>query len=464
MSLSLKARFTITFSFLFAILIFPFLGAVTYFLVVALESDLQIQTIHDYEQIMIVFDEQPSWELALEELYEEEADEFNIHIRILDKGLSTVFLSAGLKDVSYSIDDLKLKNGGDAAMWSEGQAGGIPHMVLTEMFYPKDKEPHYCQIWKSEENINKIERKFIVINLIGLPFIIFISVLLGMFFSKRALIPVELIRQKTEEIHSDDLSSRLPYPPHKDELYWLTDTFNRLLDRIEKAFDGMRRFTADASHELRIPLTNLKGTIDVALQRKRTVEEYEAVLKDAQEEVDRLADLVRSLLVLARIDAKKFSIEKSQVNLSQFLNQVFKYAQTLNKDNEMRLQLEEIPSIDVFIDSEKLTQLLLILLDNAVKYNRAGGSVSLSAEKNKDGVTIIVADTGDGIPNEEQEKIFERFYRIEKSRSRDKGGTGLGLSIARSIAVAHQGSLTVQSTPGKGSIFRLFIPLGQTPY
>ena len=458
MSLSVRSRLTFSFSALFGVLLIPFLGAIYFFLSASLEADLRRQIIHDYSQIMIVFEEHPKWEMALEELYREEADEFSIQIRVLDSALKQEFVSYGLKENTFSFAESDLSKLKEGAHWSTGLIAGEPHIILTQRFFPKDRESHFCQIWKSKQGIIEITNRFLTIVLFGIPFIFGFSILVGLFFSKEALQPFDVIRQKADQIRADDLSARLPYPRNSDETHKLTDTLNRLLDRIEKSFDGMKRFTSDASHELRIPLTNLKGMIEVALRKKRTVDEYQADFKDALEEVERLNDLVRNLLVLARVDAKKLNLNKKKIDLSIFIQEFIKWINPLAQQKQINIHFKEAAPLEIYSDPDKLKQILLILVDNAFNNSAEGSSITISTIKNTDGVVISVLDTGKGIPSEYHEKIFERFFRLDDSRDRKEGGTGLGLSIARSIAEAHNGKLTVESAAGKGSTFHLFLP------
>ncbi|MFN0118088.1 MAG: sensor histidine kinase, partial [Elusimicrobiota bacterium] len=238
-----------------------------------------------------------------------------------------------------------------------------------------------------------------------------------------------------------------------------TNTLNNLLGRIQQTMNQMKRFIADASHELRIPLAGLRGTVEVAMRKKRSVEEYEQILDTVHLESERLSELVASLLSLARTDAGELKLEKVDVDLETFLENVFEEAQALNAEKRVTLRHGDIPKGKAHFDEARIHQLLINLIENAIHYNRPGGEIILSGSFKDNKLVLSVKDSGIGISQEDQSKIFDRFYRVDKARSREAGGTGLGLAISRSIAEAHNGTLTVQSVVNEGSEFTLTLPL-----
>jgi heavy metal sensor kinase len=244
-----------------------------------------------------------------------------------------------------------------------------------------------------------------------------------------------------------------------DELDRLAQTLNAMLVRLDAAFQEMRQFTADASHELQTPLTILKGEVEVALRSPRSPEEYQRILKSALEEIDRIARLVEGLLLLARADAGVLRMDRRPLDLAQLIAEVYGQTCVLAEARSLNFRLGPVEPISVQGDYAHLRRLLLNLVDNAVKYTPADGHVTISLQSSGGWASIRVEDTGMGIPPEDQERIFQRFYRSAEARSLGEGGAGLGLCIARSIAEAHGGRIEVKSTPGGGSTFTVLLPI-----
>jgi heavy metal sensor kinase len=260
-------------------------------------------------------------------------------------------------------------------------------------------------------------------------------------------------------ISAEHLAGRLEETGADDELGRLAQTLNEMLSRLDVAFKEMRQFTADASHELQTPLTILKGEIEVALRSPRGLEEYERILKSALEEIDKIAHLVEGLLLLARADAGVLRMDQRAVDLGQLVDEVYGQARILAEARSLNLRLGAVEPVSTQGDYTHLRRLLLNLVDNGIKYTPPGGKVTLSLQSSGGWASIRVEDTGIGIPQEDQARIFQRFYRSPEARSRAEGGAGLGLCIARSIAEAHGGRIEVESHPGQGSSFTVLLPI-----
>jgi signal transduction histidine kinase len=270
----------------------------------------------------------------------------------------------------------------------------------------------------------------------------------------RALRPIDTIAQTARQITAaDDLSRRIPYDS-EDELGHLTRIFNQTLERLERLFNAQRRFVADVSHEMRTPLTTIRGNL--SLMRRIGYDEEAVAAIDS--EAQRMTRLVEDLLMLAKADAGRITLDKIIVELDTLVLEVYNQAIILS-DGTVAVHLGQIDQARVLGDTDRLKQLLLNLVTNALKYTPAGGSVTLSLSLDGDWVRVDVADTGIGIPASDLPHIFDRFYRVDKARARAMGGTGLGLSIARWIAEAHGGKLSVVSEVGKGSTFSITLPL-----
>lgn len=284
----------------------------------------------------------------------------------------------------------------------------------------------------------------------------------GYWLSRRALAPVDALARTARTISGHNLSSRLEALHTGDELQRLSDTLNEMLARIEAAFLRITEFTADASHELRTPIALIHTEAELALRRSRDEAEYREALRHILQEADRTAKLIEELLSLARADSGREAFDLHPIDLLPTLREsASKWNQVASLHNlqfEEHLETERLP---VMGDENALRRVIDILLDNALKYTPAPGKLTLSAEQHPNGVVVTVEDTGIGIAPEDQSRIFERFYRVDKARSRELGGAGLGLAIAQWIVQLHKGTITVRSELGRGSIFQLEIPSQQ---
>ncbi|MBI4287843.1 MAG: HAMP domain-containing protein [Chloroflexi bacterium] len=283
----------------------------------------------------------------------------------------------------------------------------------------------------------------------------------GLFLAGRTLRPVDRITRTAQEIGESDLSRRINVAG-EDELGRLASTLNRMIERLEAAFNRQRQFTADASHELRTPLAVMQAESTLALSKERTESEYRKSLELVSLESGYMSSLIDKLLFLARADAGKEPLELEKVNMTGLLEELSADVEALAREKGPQFKLGPLEDATVRGDRVKLRQLLLNLLENAVRYTPGGGSISATVATEGDMAVVTVSDTGIGISAEHLPHIFERFYRVDKARSRADGGAGLGLAIARYIAEVHGGRIEVESEPGKGSAFRVMLPLGKT--
>lgn len=291
--------------------------------------------------------------------------------------------------------------------------------------------------------------------LLGVGILSLLAGFAGYFLASRALAPIDKITSTARRISTKDLTARLNLPDTGDEVSRLANTFDDMLSRIESGFTRERKFTADASHELRTPLTVMQTILDFVREGERPAREYREALDDLAEETDRLQGLVEDLLQLARGE-RGLDHYREEIDLAILLADVADSLRPLAENNELRLTCDLPPSLVISGDTDQLIRLIVNLLDNAIKFTEHG-AITISAQQVDGQAVIEVADTGIGIPQEHVPHIFERFYTVETARS--SGGAGLGLSIARQIVQAHNGRIEVQSEIGRGSRFKVYLPI-----
>jgi len=303
-------------------------------------------------------------------------------------------------------------------------------------------------------------RDLVWILLATTPLVLVIATIGGYWMSRRALAPVDAITLEAKAIGADNLSQRLAVPKTGDELQRLSETLNEMIGRLDDAFQRITRFTADASHELRTPLTLMRTTAELALRGEPPQQEYRESLEQILAELERTSHLVENLLLIARADSGAAQLHLSDMDLTQTLREACLQAVPLFEAKHIQFD-KQIPdhSIAVKGDPQALRRLFLILIDNAVKYTPTSGSVNVSADQTNDSAVVTVTDTGIGIPSDDLPHIFERFYRVDKARSREQGGAGLGLSIGRWIVESHRGRISIDSEASTGTKVRVRLPL-----
>jgi heavy metal sensor kinase len=276
--------------------------------------------------------------------------------------------------------------------------------------------------------------------------------------ARKALAPVEQLHRLTEEITADRLDRRLPVANAGDELGHLAQTINAMIGRLERSFAEVRRFTADASHELRTPLTAIRTEAEVALDRPLTVEAHQQLLGSILEECERLTRLTDQLLALSREDAGPARPTREPIDLTSLLDGVVETMRPLAEAKGLHLYLTRESGVQVYGEETRLREVFYNLLDNAIKYTPEGGKVEVELSRQGQAAVVRLRDTGIGIPEEHLPRVFDRFYRVDKARSREQGGTGLGLSIAQAIVTAHGGRIDLASAPGQGTTCTVTLP------
>jgi len=346
-------------------------------------------------------------------------------------------------------------------VWADAELEGMP---VRSLYYPlgrfgEEHEAHVLQVAASLESRNRMLRG--VALFVGMAVVV---ISLGSFggawwLADRTLAPVRRVTDQAEEIRGGTLGRRITAHADTEEYERLVRVLNRMLARIDEAFEAQKRFTADASHELRSPLTAMRGEIEVALRRERDPEEYRRVLASALEEVERLSRTAEDLLTLARSDAGVMRPRLRAVDLADATDRVIERVGKLGEEKGLRLSRRFTPGMAILADPDLLDRLVWNLIENAIKFTPAGGTVEVEADRDKEGTPVLeIRDTGPGVDEEDLERIFERFSRSDSARARSPGtsGTGLGLAIARTIAELHGAELTMGNRPeGTGAQCRV---------
>jgi heavy metal sensor kinase len=327
-----------------------------------------------------------------------------------------------------------------------------------------DSRRVFLRVAHSEQGLWREIEEFVSVLLLALPLALVLAGFSGFALARKALAPIDAMAYKAERISAERLNERLPIENPEDELGHLARAFNATLARLEAAFDQLRRFTADASHELRTPLTAIRSVGEVALQTPKSATEYRDVIGSMLEETDRLTRLVDSLLTLSRADAGHIHVQRSDISLLGLAQEACSLVEVLAEEKRQRISIEGELALMVAGDRLILRQALVNLIDNAIKYSPAEAEIVVRVRAGKDNQLIVeVVDQGPGVPQEHQSRIFDRFYRVDRARSREWGGAGLGLAIARWAVEVHGGQIALQSVEGHGSTFSVTLPSTTAP-
>lgn len=341
-------------------------------------------------------------------------------------------------------------------IWIKGSSS--PYLVITRPVEIGNSLKYILQVsiymklpYKSLETVGE--------NILMLiPALFIVSIAGGWLIAKKSLAPIENITETTRKITSSNLSTRLSPIYTGDELDEMTKTINFMLDRLEDSFKRINQFTSDVSHELRTPIASLKIGTEVILSKDRTAEEYCGLHEDNLKVLERINGLISDLLELSRSDSGAGILHLKSFNLNNMLRELQNIFMPVSEIKKIYLSIDEMPDIQINGDEILLRRVFSNLLDNAIKYTSPGGCVNASLEDRKDEVIVRIEDTGMGISQDHLEKVFERFFRVDPSRTRETGGTGLGLNICKSIVELHKGKIEVKSKLGKGSTFEVILP------
>jgi heavy metal sensor kinase len=388
------------------------------------------------------------------------------YVQVVDPHGQVVETSDALRTQNLRRSPRALLRGlrGEVTFETDYELGEHPLRMVTVPVQMGSEVPYLVQAAASLEGVEAALQRASVILLILTPSVFLVALLGGGSLVGRALRPVDELTRTAMEIESTHfmgtrrLDRRVLPPRPDDEIGRLAGAFNEMLSRLDRSFRQIQQFTADASHELKTPLTSIRGEAEVALMGELTPQEYRRTLTSIVEETERMSAVVDNLLTLARADADQVKMKREPVALHDTVMSVFEALEGAARRKGVSLDLDRIDEACCEGDSLWLQQVVTNLVANAVKYTPAGGRVSIDLSTDDPWVRLTVRDTGIGIPAEHLPHIFDRFYRVDSGRSRDSGGTGLGLAIVRWVIESHGGTAEVASEVGVGSVFTVRLP------
>lgn len=381
-------------------------------------------------------------------------------IRVVHEGVGVVYLSGAPKDGTFDSARIPFPSEREKDVSRKLQFEAGNRLLINAMsFTTPDGTRFLVESGAPYNQIEVVLHGLLLTFAIYMPFVVSLAVAGGYWLMRRSLQPVDEITRRAEGITSTNLSERLPVIRTGDELERLSTSLNHMIERLDDAFQHINRFSADASHELRTPLTILQLELESIAQNHRGDAEIGDQIGSALEETHRMSRIVESLLAISRLDAGEVKMEKTRIDLGELVASTAQEMALLADEKSIRLVSDGSAGIHVEGDRTRLQQVIVNLIDNAIKYTQEGGKIEVSVGKEGNTAVLEVSDNGPGIPPECLSHVFERFYRADKARSRASGGAGLGLSIVKAICAAHSAEVKVSSQEGPGSRFRVELPL-----
>jgi len=316
------------------------------------------------------------------------------------------------------------------------------------------------QLGQSMENLSRIIEIFRKVFIITMAVLFFLAVVVGWFMARRALVGVETVTQTARRISDGSLEKRVPVKKGVDEIDQLAITFNQMLDRIQKLVTGIKEMSDNIAHDLKSPITRIRGIAEISLTAGSTIDDYEGMAANTIEECDRLLEMINTMLIISKTEAGVGQLDCQEMDIAGLVRDACVLFQSPAEDKGLKLVCRTPEKFSIYGDMRLIQRMIANLLDNAIKYTPPSGTINVGVDsKDNQSAHVSVKDTGIGIPEQDLPHIFERFYRCDPSRS--QVGTGLGLSFSRAVARAHNGDITVASAPDRGSTFTVILPKSQ---
>jgi heavy metal sensor kinase len=459
----LRARLTLWFVSALAGLLILAWGATFAILFWQLRSQLDHFAIQEIETVEGLMFFTPQGELQMHEDYHnhpESKDVIDRFLEILSPDGAVLYRNERLGNRVLGGAPFAGEGVGGYSVRSERLADGT-RVRLVSRTHSLDGRRILIRLGHTEEPLWSRLDEMMIASVFALPLVLALAGFAGYGLVRRALGPIEQMARRAQEITPQRLHERLPNDNTGDELGQLARVFNETLARLEQAFEQLRRFTADASHELRTPLAAIRSVGEVGLQKDGSRAEYRDIIGSMLEEVNRLTSLVDNLLTISRADAGSLQLELVDVPVMQLVREAAALFEVLVEEKALNLIVTGDESATVEGDRLFLRQALVNLLHNAVKYSPLGGTISVRVQSSINEVAVDIEDNGPGIPLEDRQKIFDRFYRVDRARWRESGGAGLGLSITKWVVEAHGGKIGLESEWTEGCLFRVNLPLSK---
>jgi heavy metal sensor kinase len=385
-------------------------------------------------------------------------------IRVIQQDVGVIYTSGAPKDGGFDPSKVTVpRENEESGSRKVALAGGQRLLVGAARYTAPDGTKFVVESGVPYHQIEVVLHGLLVTFAVYMPFLIFLAVVSGYWLMRRSLQPVDEITRRAEGITSTNLSERLPVIRTGDELERLSSSLNRMIERLDQAFQHINRFSADDSHELRTPLTILQLELEEIAQSHRLTPSLTDQIGSALEETDRMSHIVENLLAISRLDAGEVKMDKTRLDLGKLAASTAEQLRLLAEEKGILFRSNVAANVYVEGDQSRLQQVIVNLIANAIKYTPEAGEVEVSVRRDGDAAVLEVSDNGVGIPAHALPHVFERFYRADKARSRNSGGAGLGLAIVKAICTAHGAEIKVSSQEGHGSCFTVELPALDVP-
>jgi heavy metal sensor kinase len=457
---NVRSRLTVWYVLVLASLLALYAGVASLFLFLSLREDFDHNLVEDLDTVEGTLTKEANGLVSLHSIHPDAAEPRIGHfIEVWSPQGSLLFRSAALRNQALGGPPDPNEGIRDPTPSTIRLPNGARVRLVSSVYHLEDQRV-ILRVAYSEEGLWRELREFGAVLLLGFPIALLLAGVGGYALARKALAPIDRMAVQTQRISAERLTDRLSIENPEDELGKLASAFNAMLARLQAAFDQLRRFTADASHELRTPLTAIRSVGEVALQDQKSPAEYRDVIGSMLEEVDRLTRLVESLLTLSRADAGHVQLQRMDIPLLALTREASSMVEVLADEKGQRIDIDGDGSLVVSVDRLVLRQAIINLLDNAIKYSPKNTRIMVRIASRAPGqASIDITDEGPGIPYEHQPYVFDRFYRVDKARTREWGGAGIGLAITRWAIEAHGGKIDLTSKNGAGTTFHVSLPL-----